>query len=234
MKTHFVNGRKGGTGKSLFSCLLTEYLIQFLLAHFYLIESDKVNPDVARIYRHKVPTEFAYFSENEQKRTKADKIYNLAREFTVVVNLPAQVHEAMKTWFVEDEIYEISQQEGVEFCNWYVSNGGYDSIKLFIKTVQDLGEFMPHVLVRNWGLCDDWTHTDEDEELQAVIDEYQVPVIDLPKFPYAERNFIEAHQLTMTDALDHPDLGLVSKQRIKKFLRRSFAEIKRTGLVSDG
>lgn len=232
-RVHSINGRKGGVGKSLTSRVFIEYCFNYLKSPFCLVEADKVNPDVARFYREKVRTELAYFSESEQKRTKADRIFNIARESTVILNLPAQVHEAMKTWFLEDEIYELGLEEGVSFCNWYVSNGGYDSIKLFIKTLKDLGQFMPHVLIRNWGLCDDWTHTDKDDELQAAIREYRVPVIDLPKFPYAERNFIEAHQLTLMDALKHPDLSLVSKHRVQKFLRQSFAEIESTGLLID-
>jgi hypothetical protein len=230
---HFVNGRKGGVGKSLFSRVLVEYAIHYFKSSYCLVETDKVNPDVRRLYLHKVTTKLAYFSENEQKRTQADIIFNLARTSTVIVNLPAQVHEAMKSWFLEDEIYELAQEERVSFCNWYVSNGGFDSIKLFAKTLNDLGQFMPHVLVRNWGLCDDWTHTEDDKEHQVVLHKYGVPVIDLPKFPYAERNSIEAFQITIADALDHPNLSLVSRQRVKKFLRQSFTEIERTGLVKD-
>ncbi|MBE9117259.1 mobilization protein [Lusitaniella coriacea LEGE 07157] len=234
---HWSNGRKGGVGKSLLSWLLTEYALKHLKAPFCLVETDRVNPDVGRLYKETVRTEFAYFSESEQKRTKADKIFNLACQSTVIVNLivnlPAQVHEPMKMWFLEDEIYELAKEEGVSFCNWYVSNGGYDSIGLFMKTLKDLGQFMPHVLVRNWGLCDDWTHVDEDDELQALVRQYRVPVIDIPKFPYAERNFIEANQLTLTEALSHPKLSLVSKKRVHKFLRQSFAAIESTGLLVD-
>jgi hypothetical protein len=229
-RLHFVGGRKGGTGKSSFARAFAEYLFR-LGQEFSLAECDRVNPDVARFYRNLIPTLFAYFSEDERKRSKADALYAQVLQSIVIANLPAQVHEAMKAWFMEDALFELAETDGVTFCHWYVSNGGYDSVKLFIKTLQDLGEWMPHVFVKNWGLCDDWTHVDNDTEFQQIIAAYTVPVINLPKLTYFERNFIEANQLTFLDAEAHKDLSAVSRQRIKNFLRQSFAEIERTGMV---
>ena len=102
-----------------------------------------------------------------------------------------------------------------------------------LKTLEDLGPYMQHVFVRNWGLCDDWTHVDEDKEFQSALQQYQVPIIDLPKFPYAERNFIEANQLTLSGALNHTELNLVSRQRVFKFLQKSFNQIESTGFLNE-
>lgn len=227
----FVGGRKGGVGKSLCTLVLIEYCLQYIRS-FTLAECDRVNPDAARIYRKLVKVLFAYFSEDPRKRTKADALFKAVLDHSLVIcNLPAQVHEPMKAWFLEDGLCELAQEHNVVSYHWYISNGGYDSVKLFIKTLEDLGPYIQHVFVRNWGLCDDWTHVDEDEDVQAAIQAYQVPVIDLPKFPYVERNFIESHQITLSEALTHADLSLISKQRIKQFLRYSFAEIDSTGLM---
>lgn len=227
----FVGGRKGGVGKTICTLTGTEYFRK-KNKYFALAECDRVNPDAARIYRKTIEVLFAYFSEDPRKRTKADALFKAAIDHSLVIcNLPAQVHEPMKAWFLEDGLYELGQEHNVAFYHWYVSNGGYDSLKLFIKTLEDLGPYIQHVFVRNWGLCDDWTHVDEDKDVQAAIKEYQVPVIDLPKFPYAERNFMEAYQLTFSEVLHHPDLSLVSKQRVKTFLRNSFAEIESIGLI---
>ena len=87
--------------------------------------------------------------------------------------------------------------------------------------------------VRNWGICDDWTHVDEDKEIQSALKKYKVPTIDIPKFPYVERNFIEGNQLSFDEALNDNQLSIVSKQRIKNFLRECFAQIKSSGLMDD-
>lgn len=225
---HLIGGNKGGVGKSLTCRVLVEYCsgndIQFVLA-----ECDRETPDVARTYRSSVETILAYFTEDPTKRSKADRLFSSAIELPVIANLPANVHEAMRGWFVEDGLYELGREHGVSFCHWYVTNGGYDSVKFLIKTLRDLGEWMPHILVRNCGLCDDWGHIDEDRELQEAIAQYQVPIIDLPKFPYTERNFVEAHQLTLREAVQHPDLSLVSRQRIKNFMKDAFSQIEHIG-----
>lgn len=229
----FVGGRKGGVGKSLFARILVEYFLH-RKKKFTLAECDRVNPDVARIYRSVVEVLFAYFSEDPQKRTKADALFKAVLEtFLVICNLPAQVHQPMKDWFLDDDLYELAQENNIAFQHWYVSNGGYDSVKLFLKTLEDLGPYMQHIFVRNWGLCDDWTHVDEDEEFQAALQQYQVPIIDLPKFPYAERNFVEANQLTLSGALNHTELNLVSRQRVFKFLQKSFNQIESTGFLNE-
>lgn len=227
---HFVGGRKGGVGKSVFARVLVEY-VRSQEVTFTIAECDRVNPDVARVYKSIVATILAYFSEDERKRSKADALFAEALKNPVIANLPAQVHEAMLGWFVQDALYELAAKEGVSFCHWYVSNGGYDSVHLFYKTVRDLGLWMPHVFVRNWGLCDDWSHVDQDPKFQALIEDHTIPVIDLPKFSYLERNFIEAHQLPLSAAETHKELSVVSRQRIKHFLRQAFSEIAKAGML---
>lgn len=227
---HFVGGRKGGVGKSFFARMLIEYL-RSKGKKFTIAECDRVNPDVGRIYKDQEPIILAYFSEDERKRSKADALFAEALKGTVIANLPAQVHQAMLAWFTEDALYELAEQEGVAFCHWYVSNGGYDSLQLFYKTVRDLGIWMPHVFVRNFGLCDDWRHVDEDPDFQAIVEDHSIQVIDLPKFSYLERNFVEANQLALSEAVSHKNLSVVSRQRIKHFLRQAFNEIEEAQML---
>lgn len=227
---HFVGGRKGGVGKSMFASLLIAYADQNW-KDFVIAECDRVNPDVARAHKgYQKRSILAYFSEDERKRSKADALFAEARTVPVIANLPAQVHEAMKGWFIQDALYEIAQGEGVTFRHWYVSNGGYDSVRLFSKTVRDLGEWVPHVFVRNWGLCDDWERSKDDDahkEFLATVNEFEVPVIDMPKIPYLERNFLEAHQIPFNEAVAHEGLSVVSRQRIRNALRHAFTEIEK-------
>ncbi|OLP15953.1 hypothetical protein BST81_23625 [Leptolyngbya sp. 'hensonii'] len=210
---------------------------------FILAECDRVNPDTARIYRPNADVLFAYFSEDPNKRAKADPVVKAAVDSSLVLcNLPAQSYQAMKDWFIEDGLYELGQEYNIAFYHWYVSNGGYDSVQIFIKSLKELGSYMQHIFVRNWGLCDDWTHVEDHRDMKAARAEYNFPIIDLPKLPYAERNFIEDYnfsrkkdedKLTFTSAVTHPELSLVSRKRIKNFLRDSFAQIESTGILSD-
>lgn len=229
-RLHFVGGRKGGVGKSFFARMLIEHL-RSKGEKFTIAECDRVNPDVGRTYKDQEKVILAYFSEDERKRSKADALFAAALKNIVIANLPAQVHQAMLAWFTEDVLYELAEQEGVTFCHWYVSNGGYDSVQLLYKTVRDLGAWMPHVFVRNWGLCDDWRHVEEDPDFQQLVEDHTILVIDLPKFSYLERNFVEVNQLALSNAVTHEDLSVVSRQRIKHFLRQAFAEIEKAGML---
>ena len=50
----YVGGSKGGTGKSLFSMALTDYLRKtFPGDQIMLVETDSSNPDVGRLYEGK-------------------------------------------------------------------------------------------------------------------------------------------------------------------------------------
>lgn len=237
---HISGGEKGGVGKSLYAKLLIAYLLQTRFyedgGKFTLVECDRSNPDVGRIYRYKVP-EFvlAYFSDDPSKRKKADPVLNAVINTPIaVINLPAQVHKAIEAWLVKDRLFELTKDQNIRIIYWYLCNGGYDSTKLFLRTAEDFGPYMQIVFVRNWGICDDWEHINNDQEVQTAISTHNIPVIDLPKFPNAERNFIEAHQLTLAEAHKHPDLHLPAKQRLKTFQDECFDQIRSTELIGDG
>lgn len=236
----FCGGEKGGVGKSTFAKVLTEYLLTNYPKGLGLVECDHSNPDVGRIFQDKaLKFNLAFFSDDPSKREYADPVFGAANDNRITVcNLPAQVHQTVKTWIMECALYELAEEEKLKFVYWHVSDGGNDSMKLSSLTIEDFSPYMQIVFVRNRGLRDDWTHVDEDEELQSVFAKHNIPVIDLPKLPYAERNFMEAlqkdHQITFTEAVEYPGLSQISQQRIKVFLRKCFAQIESIEFFSYG
>ena len=229
-------GDKGGTGKTVTAKVFSEYFLTHYPEILALVECDRSNPDVGRVFKDKVLNFIlAFFSDDPAKLTKADALFNAAvNNLITVCNLPAQVNQTIKTWLIEDNLYELAEELKVKITYLFVSDGGYDSIKLFLQTIEDFGPYMRIVFVRNWGLCDNWTHVDADQDVQAAITTHNVPIIDLPKLPHAERNFLEINQITFTEALEHPNLSVVSKQRIKVFLRKCFAQIEDIEFISYG
>lgn len=228
-----VGGTKGGVGKSVLTKVASKFFLDRQIP-FYLAECDRETPDVGLLYEPLVGGSdcfkkvlYAYFSEDPTKRTKADTLFNYASQGRVLANLPANAHQAVCDWFVKDRLYEIAQEHGIQFVHVYVSNGGSHSIKSFLRTLRDLGSYMHHVLVRNQGLCDEWSHLDSNSELQSAIAKYKVRVIDFPKLPYAENYFMDERQITFSQALKHPDLTIPQKQRLRSFLREAFEQIKK-------
>ena len=217
---HFFGGEKGGVGKS-FVCRAA---IQYLLDReevFAVFDTDRSNPDVRRIYQE-TGCRVAVFSEGEKYEDKANSIYNTALEKRVLVNLPAQVFIPVKEWFERNELLSIASDDGVKFFYWFVCDGGYDSLKLLGKSLEFFKSDVSHILVKNLGKCDDWEPLENDDYLQSLMAQYEVKVIDFPKFiGNADRNAIDAASLTFGEAREYKQFGSIGRQRVKRFLREA-------------
>ncbi len=224
---HLVDGEKGGVGKSL----LTRTMIQYCLDKripFVPVETDRSNPDVAGVY--KGICQYAVFTEDERHADKADKIFEMAMSKPVVVNLAAQSHRAVKSWIERNLLIELGRSEGVTFCKWFVSTGGYDSLNLFVQSVNTYGNHIPHILVRNLGLCDDWEHVESDPNIQNLVRQHNIKVVDFPKLAYKERNIIDQHRLTFAEAREYKEFGVLGKQRVVQFLKLAYSSFEKVGI----
>ncbi|BAZ34050.1 mobilization protein MobD-like protein (plasmid) [Cylindrospermum sp. NIES-4074] len=221
---HFVDGEKGGVGKSLFARVMVQYCIDNKLS-YELVEADQSNPDVGAFYPNNHQT--AVFSESERKAYEADEIFNLALKNSVIVNLPAQVYPAVTDWIERNHILEITGKNKVKIYKWFVCSGGYDSVQLFIQSLERFENKVKHIFVRNFGLCDDWKHVDGNEDLKALIKANKVAVIDFPKFSYRERDILDANRINFSQAKDYGELGILGRQRLHSFLKKACEEIEK-------
>lgn len=226
---HLVDGEKGGVGKSFVTRAMIQYGIDRELP-FVAVETDRSNPDVNRVYKERC--QFAIFSEDEKQAGNADRIFEMAMEQAVIVSLPSQVNRAVTTWIENNQLLQIGKEYDVSFCKWFVTNGEYDSIRLFQASLDYYGEQMTHVLVRNFGLCDEWSQVDNDKSLQKLIAKYRVKVIDFPKLGYQERYLINQKQLRFDDATSSKDLTVLGRQRMVNFLKAAYAAFDSTGVWS--
>ena len=158
-----------------------------------------------------------------------DQIFREALSTPVLVNLPAQVAPLMDRWLEKNQIFRIAPIKNITFVNWFLCTGGYDSIQLFKESVDKYGDKIPHVLVRNNGLCFSWSHLNVDRSLQDAIDKYSVKVIDFPALDNLERNLIDEKKLTFSAAIDSEELEILSQHKVYIFLGSS----SRANQVSD-
>ncbi|VEP15818.1 Mobilization protein MobD-like protein [Hyella patelloides LEGE 07179] len=216
---HFIDGEKGGVGKSFVARTMIQYGLDRNLP-FVAVETDRSNPDVAGVYND--ICQYAVFTEDEKQADKADRIFEMSLEKPVIVSLPSQVHRAMKSWIERNQLLSLGNEYGVSFCKWFVCNGEYDSIRLFMASVDCYGNKMTHILVRNLGLCDEWSPIDEDSSVQELIKKYRVKVIDFPKLGYKERYLINQKRLKFDDAREYKEFGVLGKQRVVNFLKAAY------------
>ena len=229
-KIHLIDGEKGGVGKSFFAKTLLEYFLEKKNT-YTLIDADQSNPDVYNLYPeggHQI-----IFSDVEAKYHLTDIIFELALDKTVIVNLPAQVQDKLQGWIERSNIFDICAENNVEICRWFVSNGGYDSIKLFKETLPYYGEKATNVFVKNLDMTDDWTFLKEDTEFTNLCNKYSdsLKVIEFARCNIKERYDMEKLQLSLSQALFSDQFTILAKQRLLNFKKASFNAIASTELI---
>lgn len=227
---HLIDGEKGGVGKSLFARVLVQFFQENLIP-FVAIDTDRSNESLFGFYPD---IKKATFSEDENLLDKADDVYNFALEQSVIVDLPAQAFRPVKNWIEKNNLLALAQDDDITFYKWFVCDGGYDSLNLLKQSLEELEDAIGHVLVKNLGKCEDWTHLDKDETWQNLLASKNVKTIHFPKFYHMERNRIDMKRLTWNDALAQTNnpagFHSISRSRIKSFLREAHAEIARLKL----
>ncbi|MDJ0536731.1 MAG: mobilization protein [Xenococcaceae cyanobacterium MO_207.B15] len=227
---HLIDGEKGGVGKSFVARTMIQYCLDRDLP-MIAVETDRSNPDVAGVYKD--ICQYAVLTEDEKQADKADRIFEMAIDKPVIVSLPSQVHRAMKAWIDRNQLLSLGSEYGVSFCKWFVCNGEYDSIKLFISSLNCYENKMPHILVRNLGLCDEWEQVEEDESVQKLIKKYKVIVIDFPKLGYKERYLINQKRFKFDEAIKSKEFGVLGRQRIVSFLKAAYTAFDSAGVWSN-
>jgi hypothetical protein len=170
-RIHLIDGEKGGVGKSLFTGVLIQYFLDKGFP-FVAVEADRTNNDVATRYKAYVLEkstlkktqqnqesddylfEFATYSEDE-KKTEANHLFELALLKPVVVNLPSQVANPLNEWI--DAALVDAAEYGVELVRWFITSGSYESLHLFHKVLDKHGGKYSQILVKNLGIGDDWS-----------------------------------------------------------------------------
>ncbi len=227
-----LSNSKGGVGKSF----TARTFIQYCLDHGIDIrpfDLDRSNADVYRCYRRVLNVQLAILSESEKFQDSANDMFNAAIEHEVIANLPAQYGPALRDWIQKNQLLELADEAGVDLRMFWVCDAGYDSLQLLKRSLKDYGHCIQHVLVANHGKTDDRSFLEADEAFQEMLATYSVPTMVLPKFiGNYERNFIDAQSLDFGTARTHPDLGLISRQRIKTYLRKAYAAIEAAELFT--
>ena len=229
---HWMNGEKGGVGKSFVCYAAIEYMMA-KEKDFIVFDTDRSNPDVLRLYKEAAGARPAILSEAEKYEVAAGTIYNAALEEQkpVLVNLGAASFRSLKLWMEKNYVLRSAKLNGITFYNWFVSNGGSDSLRLFGETLDYFGTSVQHVFVKNFGMTDDWSALDANEALLAKIAAADVTVVEFPRFVgNRDRNRIKDLGLTFSAAQQHEAFDTLSRQRIKFYLDDVFDEFDKKGV----
>ena len=177
-RTTFVGGMKGGVGKS-FTTNCIVYLYDLYNKLYELVDADTNNPDVAKLHGIGQTTiKFAVEDEvtgyMSQEMSETDRLFELAQESDVIVNLPSDVENKLIYWFDSSQVLSTEVNEGkVKFAYWFVSNGSHQNINLFLSLLKRLeGRDIEWVFVKNKRLCMDWKRIEERSDFIEAKKEY--------------------------------------------------------------
>jgi len=232
---HFVDGEKGGVGKSFFTKALVYHCLAKKL-NFHLIDSDRSNPDVHKRYPDISQTIF--FSEVEKKSNDADKIFELSLDKPCIVNLPSQIEVIVSGWIARNGLVEeLGREYQLEICKWFVCTGGHDSITLFIESCEKFASQIKHILVQNYFSADedDWEMIyREYPKLQEIIKTHNIPTLAFPRLGTTDKNLIDQNQWTFEQTIDRENtqIGALSKQRVVTFLRALSHNLDQLGIFT--
>ncbi|ESA36557.1 mobilization protein [Leptolyngbya sp. Heron Island J] len=235
---HNSCGEKGGVGKSIVSLALAEYFLRLGKAPL-ICEADRSNGDVGRAFEGKQRVIYPYFTEDSDQIDKADTLLDevLASNTDAVVNSPAQSHRALVQWLSQGSA-DLAIEEGIKLCFWFVTSGEYDSVTLFLESLQEF-DGIPHILIRNRHFTDrltyDYSDPDVNESLGTALQAYKVPVIYLPRFGTADLDFLKAHSLTFGEAISRESgLTIAARSRVKRALTTFFSQLDALEVLTNG
>ncbi|HTU58066.1 MAG TPA: division plane positioning ATPase MipZ, partial [Polyangiales bacterium] len=152
---HLVGGEKGGVGKSVVARLLAQSFIDRGL-RFAALDADQSHGSLARAY--------ADFSQRIDltRLDSADQILDraLGADRRVVVDLPAQSHRALRRWIDATDVLSYAREMDVRIVLWHVTDGGFDSVAHLEQLVDDFGDSVEYVIVKNEGRSKDFSQLD--------------------------------------------------------------------------
>ncbi len=211
---HFVDGEKGGTGKSWFSRLLHHLMLE-RHTPFMGIEADPANPTYHNVYPD---TQLVPFSIHPNEMDLADVLYEMALEMDLIVSLPAQAHRAVSNWLVTKGVAALAKRNNIVIKKWWISDGEDDSLNLFARSATEMGDQIQHIFVKNLGRCSDWTYFNNHLATQQAIRTYKVPVIELPEMSSYRRIQVNAKRLSFAAAIQDEDLGAIGRMVVEQYL----------------
>lgn len=173
-----------------------------------------------------------YFSEDQRESFRADLLYEEASLGNlVVVNLPAQVELLVNQWLTARSILSESD---FPIYYWFVTDGSPESLTLMERSLNQHGDRIEHIIVRNSGLNKSVDEAIIRHPVLKSMQRLKTKMVEMGQLILSDLQMevVKNNKLTLSKAMDRefPVDGLtsLSKTRIKTFLKNCHIEIDRS------
>jgi hypothetical protein len=226
---HFIGGEKGGVGKSLVARMLAQYFIDGG-APFCAFDADKSHGALLRFYGdYTRPVAIEQYD-------KLDALVEAAVAQpggVVLVDLAAQTQHALARWIEDSDLLTLSAELGIRLTYWHVMDAGRDSVDLLRRLLDEFGNRLDLVIVKNDVRGTAFEILDASGEL-ARAEALGARVVSVRRLHDATMQKIDAHSSSFWAALNHTEvpaaLGLLERQRVKVWLKKTYTEFERVGV----
>lgn len=227
---HLIGGEKGGVGKSLVARLLAQYMIDHSIA-FLGFDSDRSHGALLRFYADYASPVLVdnYDSLDVIVEAATDN-----HERRILVDLAAQTNDKLVQWMDESQLLEVAPEIGINIRYWHVMDSGRDSVDLLRRLLDRHGTRMQYTLVLNQIRGEDFRILDKSGEKDRALS-LGASVITLKRLHETSMNKIDSSSasfwaVTNNIPSDSAGLGLLERQRVRLWLKDSFAEIAKPGV----
>jgi len=227
---HLIGGEKGRVGKSLVARLLAQYMIDHTIP-FLGFDSDRSHGALLRFYAGYAS---AVLIDSYQSLDAIVEATVENAERRVLVDLAAQTQERLTQWMDDSQLLEVAPELGLTIKYWHVMDAGKDSVDLLKRLLDRHGARLNYVLVLNEVRGDDFRIFDQSGEKERALGLGAV-IIRLKRLHEASMIKIDAGSVSFwavanKSEADTSGLGLLERQRVKLWLKNSFAEIAKPGV----
>jgi hypothetical protein len=227
---HLIGGEKGGVGKSLVARLLAQYMIDSNMP-FLGFDSDRSHGALLRFYSGYASPVLIDSYES------MDAIVEAAAEVPdrrILVDLAAQTQQRLTQWMDDSQLLEVAPELGLHIRYWHVMDAGKDSVDLLKVLLDRHGTRLNYTLVLNEVRGDDFRILDQSGEKQRAL-AMGANVIHIKRLNEVSMIKIDASSSSFWAVAnkgegDTSGLRLLERQRVKVWLKNSFAEIAKPGV----
>ncbi len=217
-----VHGDKGGVGKSTFARLLADYYTSHSL-NWRGYDTDATNGHLLRFYPEHTQ------SIDIHEPASLDQLLNSLEQEGAhwLVDLGAQGGDKLVAWMAETEFLTVCREFNVGITVAFVLSPVKDSAVL-LKTVTDqLGSEVSYLVVKNEATGSSFPIYDGSKTRTRLKEELGAMEIRLPEILEHVYFKIDKHNLAWSGSLEGKTLELAERQRVKVFLRASFAGVEK-------
>ena len=222
---NFIGGEKGGVGKSVVSRLLAQYFID-KGRPFTGFDTDRSHTSFTRFYSDYASPVIVDSYEGLDRLVEAFEDQSVGSEQkSVIVDLAAQTAAPLTRWIKDSDLFSVMKELGIAVNVWHVADAGKDSVDLLGRLVNTFEDGPNYIVVKNQGRGTDFSQLEESLALEKAVS-LGANVITLGQLHEASMRKIDRQNTSFWAAINDrsgPEaLGLLERQRVKLWLKRSY------------